>query len=181
VGRAPGSSSAVLTLAGDRYDAEALVRFTAVAADLTQGANPTAFLIEERLLPHPTLAEFFGPTLCTVRVQTVADSSGRPHITAAVMKLQPGTVGFNRLRHSTAAPGVDLESGRLGTYAGMLVPDWADIKDLVVRAAAAFPWARSIGWDIGVSSCGPVLIKGSLREAQTIETFEAENRLHGRI
>ena len=32
---------------------------------------------------------------------------------------------------------------------------------MALQAAAAFPWARAIGWDIAISDRGPVLIEGN--------------------
>jgi hypothetical protein len=48
-------------------------------------------------------------------------------------------------------------------FSGFQLPDWTAIKDVALRAAGAFPWARSIGWDVGVSDRGPVLIEGNER------------------
>jgi hypothetical protein len=171
------------TLAGEHYDAERLVAFAEDTAKLKRhrpGANRRAFLIEERIRPHPALAEFIGPTICSVRFQTIIATDGNPKIIAAVFKLQPDPVGVDHLIYGAVGCWVDLESGTLvggrtrdsledatlipGTktsFIGFQLPDWQKAKELALRAADAFPWARSIGWDVAMSEKGPVLIEGN--------------------
>jgi hypothetical protein len=171
------------TLAGQLYDADQLVAFAEDTAELKRhrpGANRRAFLIEERIRPHPKLAEFIGPTLCSVRLQTIIAVDGKPKIIAAVFKLQPEPVGVDHLIYGAVGCWVDLESGALlggrtrdsledselipGTeksFIGFQLPDWEKAKELALRAAEAFPWARSIGWDVAMSERGPVLIEGN--------------------
>ena len=81
-----------------------------------------------------------------------------------------------------AAP-IDLDSGRLGLFTGdnmmtsylryevhllagaqvkgRTVPLWNEIKDLAIRAHAAFPHRAVIGWDIALTPEGPVLLEGN--------------------
>lgn len=171
------------TLAGDLYDAEGLVAFandTTLLKRHRPYSNRGAFLLEERIRPHPTLAEFIGPTLCSVRFQTIIAVDGTAKIIAAVFKLQPKPVGVDHLIYGAVGCWVDLDSGALVTgrtrdglgdtylipgtersFIGFRLPDWENAKDLALRAAAAFPWARSIGWDVAISGNGPVLIEGN--------------------
>jgi hypothetical protein len=172
-----------VTLAGDRYDVERLIAFTQDTADLKRhrpGANQRAFLIEERIRPHPKLAAFIGPTLCSVRIQTIIAVDGSPQIIAAVFKLQPKPVGVDHLIYGAIGCWVELDSGVLlggrtrddledstmipGTetsFIGFQLPEWPKATELALGAAGAFPWARSIGWDVGISDRGPVLIEGN--------------------
>jgi hypothetical protein len=182
-GADPQDATAFLTLAGERYDIERIVGFTRATTELKQhrpGTNVESFLIEERIRPHPELATFIGPTLCSVRIQTIIARDGSPRIIAAVFKLQPEPVGVDHLIYGAVGCWVDQESGRLvrgrtrdsledtnvipGTqksFIGFQLPDWPEVKALALRAAQAFPWARSIGWDIAMSDRGPVLIEGN--------------------
>jgi hypothetical protein len=198
-GHAPGASAEVVTLSGERYDAERLAAFTRDGSALTEhipGANAVPFLLEERIRPHPRLADFIGPTLCSVRVQTIVGVDGKAKIIAAVFKLQPGTVGVDHLMHGAVGCWVDLETGKLGrgrtrqsrddtsvipgtdtSFLGFELPDWESIKDVAIRAAAAFPWARAIGWDVGVSDRGPVLIEGNERWSPSLIQMPAPHGL----
>src|SRR3954470_6660493 len=44
-------------------------------------------------------------------------------------------------------------------------------------AADAFPWARSIGWDIGLGESGPVLIEGNERWSPSLIQMPAPTGL----
>ena len=171
------------TLAGEGYNAERLAAFAEGTPEPKlhrPRAAGMAFLIEERIRPHPALASFVGPTLCSVRVQTIVALDGTPRIIATVFKLQPKAIGVDHLIYGAVGCWVDLDSGVLGpgrtrasledvtlipdtttSFVGFQLPDWPAVKDLALRAAGAFPWARSIGWDIAISDQGPVLIEGN--------------------
>jgi hypothetical protein len=171
------------TLSGEGYDAERLAAFAEGTPDLETHRPRTAgipFLIEERIRPHPALASFVGPTLCSVRVQTIVALDGTPRIIAAVFKLQPKPIGVDHLIYGAVGCWVDLDSGVLGpgrtrasleevtlipdtttSFVGFQLPDWPQVRELALRAARAFPWARSIGWDIAISDRGPMLIEGN--------------------
>ncbi|MGI9040580.1 MAG: sugar-transfer associated ATP-grasp domain-containing protein [Gemmatimonadales bacterium] len=198
-GAAPDDPDAWVTLAGERYDAERLVAATADGAELVAhnpGADTRRFLIEERVRPHPTLEELLGPTLCSVRVQTIVSRAGAPEILAAVFKLQTGTSGVDHVLHGAVGCWVEPETGVLGrgrsrtddrdvstipgtdrSFIGLQLPDWDAVRDVALRAAAAFPWARSIGWDIGVSERGPLLIEGNERWSPSLIQMPAPRGL----
>jgi hypothetical protein len=182
-GRARNNPHQFATLSGELYDAQRLVAFANDTDELKRhrpDANQRPFLIEQRIRPHPKLAAFIGPTLCSVRVQTIIALDGQPRIIAAVFKLQPGPVGVDHLIYGAVGCWVDLDTGKLvagrtrdsledatmiprtqTSFIGLQLPDWKEAKELALRAAEAFPWARSIGWDIALSDTGPMLIEGN--------------------
>jgi hypothetical protein len=189
------------TLAGERYDAAGIIAHVAGGATHllaeNPGADPYAFLVEERLHPHPQLAEFIGPTLCTVRVQTLVARNGLPRILAAVFKLQPGTSGVDHLIYGAVGCWVDLETGKLGrgrsrlhdeyvttipetdrSFLGFQLPLWEETCALALEAAAAFPWARCIGWDIGLSDRGPIIVEGNERWSPSLIQMPAPQGLY---
>ena len=176
-GRAPDGRG-YTTLSGQRYDAAGIAEFARRKVPLIRAEF--SYLIQELVRPHPVLAQFVGPTLCCVRVVTLVGLSGKPAILGAVYKLQPGNEGVDHLSHGALGTWVDLETGALGPgrsrhhlrwsevipgtekrFVGFQLPEWAELKDLALRAAMVFPWARSIGWDIALSDRGPVLIEGN--------------------
>jgi hypothetical protein len=182
--RAPGESAAFLTLAGERYDAVGLAAFarqTALLEDRDPAANPHAYLLQERVRAHPMIADLVGgPTLCTVRVQTFVALDGKPRLLAAVFKMQSGLTGVDNLSMGGVGCWVDLETGALGPgrprnsrddvtvvpgttreFVGFRLPLWAEVREATLRAAAAFPWARAIGWDVAITDRGPLLIEGN--------------------
>jgi hypothetical protein len=198
-GTSPDAPDTFLTLAGERYDAAALVaaaRDTVALETQAPGANVSPFLIEERIRPHPAMAEFIGPTLCTVRVVTIVALDGNPRIVASVLKLQPKPLGVDHLMYGALGCWVDPDTGALGpgrtrtthqytsvipgtdrSFVGFRLPCWGQVKDVALQAAAAFPWARSIGWDIGISDRGPVVIEGNQKWSPSLVQLSAPHGL----
>jgi hypothetical protein len=182
-GRSADAPDSYVTLGGERYDAAALVattRRTQALKAQAPKARVSSFLVEERLRPHPELVDFIGPTLCTARVLTIIARDGSPRIAGSVFKVQPSTVGVDHLLHGAVACWIDPDTGALGPgrtrthcdyvttvpgtdrpLVGYRLPLWPQVKELALAAAVAFPWARAIGWDIGVAERGVVLIEGN--------------------
>ena len=198
-GRPTSNSDGLLTVSGDAYDAERLVASTEDDAALRAG-NPGAYthsyLIEQRIHQHPELTGLVGETLCCIRVQTIITLEGAAKIIAAVIKLQPNFVGVDHLIHGAIGAWVDLDSGVLGKgrtrahlhyvstipgadrpFVGLRVPQWHEVRNLALRAAAAFPWVRSVGWDIAISEGGPVLVEGNERWSTSLIQMPAPHRL----
>jgi hypothetical protein len=136
---------------------ERLALFRRARAD----ARAESFLVEERIRPHPDLAELIGPTLCSVRVVTVVALDGCPRIVGSVYKLQPRPVGVDHLMYGALGCWVDPDTGALGpgrnragyeytsvipgtdrSFVGYRLPCWNQVKEVVLQAAAVFPWAR---------------------------------------
>jgi hypothetical protein len=197
-GRAPDDDNSYLTMSGERFNAEQLVAFARNTAALEKSAlgDPRSYLLQERIRPHPVLAEFVGPTLCCVRVVTVVGVSGSPSVIGAVYKLQPKPLGVDHLSYGALGCWVDLDSGALGpgrsrhelrwetvipgtarSFVGFQLPDWAQVKELALRAALVFPWCRSIGWDIALSDRGPVLIEGNAHWSTSLLQIPAPHGL----
>jgi putative polysaccharide biosynthesis protein len=198
-GRAADSRDTYVTLAGERYDAASLVaatRRTAALERQSPGARLSSFLIQERIRPHPELVDFIGPTLCTARVLTIVARDGSPRIVGSVLKVQPSAVGVDHLLYGAVACWIDADTGVLGPgrtrthcdyvttvpgtdrpLVGYRVPLWAEVKRLALDAAAAFPWARAIGWDIAVAERGAVLIEGNARWSPSLVQLPAPHGL----
>jgi hypothetical protein len=172
-----------LTLDGEPYSGEKLYGITAGNPDLQTLAKKIytrSFLIEERQVPHALLAALIGPTFCTTRVITFIARDGSPRILAAVMKIMPGRSGLDHSSRGSVVAWIDVDTGRLdygrrvdstervesvpGTdrlFRGIVLPHWASVKEVALQAQSAYPWARSIGWDIGITEGGPVIIEGN--------------------
>jgi len=144
----------------------------------------TPRLVQRRLVNHPALERFSNGALTTVRVLTCLDEHAKPEITAAVFRM---AVGNNRTVDNIHAGGIatsiDLESGRLGaasdigmsaargwldrhpdtgaTITDEILPGWPSIRDLALRAHAAFTDRVCIGWDIALTGGGPCLVEGN--------------------
>ena len=57
-----------------------------------------------------------------------------------------------------------------------------EVKQVALAAAAGFPWARAIGWDIAISDRGPILIEGNERWSPSLIQIPApQGLMHGEL
>lgn len=186
-------------LSGEVYTAQRLIdesRRTTELAVQSKDAALGSFMVEERLRPHRALAEFVGPTFCTLRMLTVIGRDGEPRLHGSVFKLQGGDSGVDHLRFGAVAAHVDPLTGTLGSgrtrstfdwltkipgsgreFVGYQLPLWNETQELALKAARAFPWARAIGWDIGITDAGPVLVEGNERWSPSLSQLPAPHGL----
>ncbi|MFO8008369.1 MAG: sugar-transfer associated ATP-grasp domain-containing protein [Candidatus Brocadiia bacterium] len=186
-GRKPDSSTFV-HISGKEYSPEQLVAHfndPKLLADAYPGSSspPRTMLAQERLRQHAALREFAEKTLSCVRVNTLTTLDGRVEILFAVLKLQPKDLGFDTPRAGGVICYIDTDTGRLGPgrlkrdpghlrrtclpdtgkeFTGFQLPMWEQVLDLARSAARAFPHAHAIGWDIGMSTRGPVIVEGNV-------------------
>jgi len=188
-GRKPGDRRAFLHVDGEEYSPERIVRELNDPAALAVAYPDTpvqrTFLVEERLHPHPEIAALTGSgTLCCVRLVTLVTLSGAVEIIATYFKVQPAAMSADNSEDTrdTLFATFDSETGRLGAgyfyyrhdptpytrhpnggqeFLGRELPHWREAVALAKRAAAAFPLARTIGWDIAMTDNGPYLIEGN--------------------
>jgi hypothetical protein len=181
--RAPGDDEAFVTLDGSVFTAEPLYAATAANPDVQKLGRQVwtrSFLLEERLVPHSDLQDLIGPTFCTVRIVTYITRAGSPAVLGAILKIMPGRSGVDHTSRGAVGSWIDIETGTLapgrlkdspevvdivpGTdrrFVGFVLPYWNEVKDAALTAQMSFPWARAIGWDIGITETGPVMIEGN--------------------
>ncbi len=148
------------------------------------------FIVTERLHGHPELVQLSNtPYLQTVRLTTFVNEDGVAQVYNAFLKVIAGNRPVdnfeNGLTGNLFCP-VDLESGAmdpglsnapdaLGSFTvprhprtdivfhEQRVPMWAEATSLACRAAIQFLPLRTIGWDVGITPAGPVLVEGNTR------------------
>ncbi|HRD33983.1 MAG TPA: sugar-transfer associated ATP-grasp domain-containing protein [Rhodocyclaceae bacterium] len=141
------------------------------------------FLIQARLRPHPALAEIV-PNVCpTVRVMTLHQNGGTS-ILGAALRLGSGTTATDNVAGGGIIGRLDMSSGsllhgvsldsmvpvlhdahpRTGVrITGKSVPDWSEVIHLVEQSAPKLNFIPCIGWDIGITDDGPVVIEINTR------------------
>lgn len=140
-------------------------------------------IVQDWLSPHPALAERSPGALPTLRVMTLVDERGGVEACGAVLRLSAGTgVPVDNFQAGNLAVAIDAD-GRCGPayrrqggaivvlerhpstqalITGECVPDFRASCDLAVRAHGALrDGFVVIGWDVGLSADGPVLIEGN--------------------
>ena len=142
------------------------------------GQNLVQPLVEQ----CPELAAFHPPSLNTLRIATYRAPDGAVSVIAATLKMgMKGACVDNRL-HGGLFVAVDVATGQLRNwgvsattgslrlehhpdtgvrFAGVTVPRWAQVIEIVHRAAEAIPELGSIGWDVAVTPDGPVIVEGN--------------------
>lgn len=156
-----------------------------------RGSRRIGYLLEEKLEPHPRIAEINPFTAGTVRVVTLRDMRGDVVITpAGVLRVgRPGIMVDNAAQGGFTIL-LDPATGRLGPgkvwgrsgrvwdthhpdtgvrLAGRTLPDWESVRALCVRAAKATPRIPTVGWDIVLTPSGPVLLEGNHDWCPTVQ------------
>lgn len=161
---------------GAELDAEAF------AAHLWAAAGRDGYLLQDRLAPHPEIADVSAGGLNTVRFVTVT-AGGRPEILYAVWKIAaPGAPTDDGLYPGALKGWIDAETGLVlraqqgawidhqtvdahpatgAQIVGRRLPHWAAARRTVLAAAALTPSFRILGWDLALTKAGPVLLEGN--------------------
>ena len=138
----------------------------------------------EQILPqHPQQLAVNPYSLNCVRMVTLIDSAGTPHVIYAVQKFGvkdvpvdnygPGGIGC-RVDVDTGVvrwPGVLGEGFMREVYTehpvshvkfeGYQVPFFKEACDMVCEAALVTPQLRYVGWDVGITPDGPAIVEGN--------------------
>jgi Sugar-transfer associated ATP-grasp len=82
---------------------------------------------------------------------------------SAPIDLETGRLGPGRVHPLNAGPTQDSEKPGIGVMStGAVLPGWARVMDVVLRAAASMPFNRLIGWEVVVDSEGtPIILDAS--------------------
>jgi len=139
------------------------------------------YIVQPRARNHPVLDAFSDGPLCTARMVTVRPKGDGPRFACGALRM-PGAGGSsvdNFNSGGLAAP-IDAEGGVLGpaimkdprkglqryhpngaAIAGTALPYWEAAVALVEWAHACFPGISSVGWDVGLTPGGPVLLEAN--------------------
>jgi len=159
-----------------------------------QMSSPSGYILQRRIAPHESLAGRFGPRLWSVRALVLVGPDG-PVIHRALAKIptgmnpadnywRPGNmlgaldIGAGRITRAVRGVGADMvvcpaHPDTNASLAGTTLPHWAELRDLVSKAARIFPGIRTQSWDIALTDKGPVCLEvnygGDLNLAQLAE------------
>lgn len=180
------SPSAKVVLKGSRGQIGAEVQIM----DASRFADPESLvhymeqenmdMAEEYVVQHSALMKLSPSGLNTVRVITqIADNhvviiGARLRITinstvdnlaagnaAAPIDLESGVISGAAVFSDITKPEIDIHPISKVSITGFQVPFWNEVKQLVIQAAKVVPQNRSVGWDVGVTEHGPLLIEGN--------------------
>ncbi len=157
-----------------RHDLRGVTDWEAFRTELLAGGE---VLIEEPIRQHPDLAAVCAGTVNTTRITAYHDGS-RTHILSVAQKFGRGAVSdqvafggfytmldnrgramsaghdsYGRVHEAHPDSGVPIADFRLPLY--------DEAVALVRRVAPVVPQIAYVGWDIAVTSAGPVLVEGN--------------------
>ena len=146
-----------------------------VIADL----RPTNSIVQPALEDRAELRALGAGALSSLRIVTAKGSSIRASVIAAALSL--ANKADSLTSHAGTLCGIDVQTGRIivacdfsedgeplpiggdSRLIGFQLSDWAKAVDLVCRAHdEAFPGFVTLGWDVALTSNGPVLLETNL-------------------
>jgi len=151
---------------------------------LKDESKTNSLLVMKRMRNHHAIKNLSGAkadVLTTVRMVTGINEQGEPELVSSTFKIGVKQKIADNVHFGGLAAPVDVETGELGfgvsteplkqpvephpttgaPIRGRKLPLWEEARDLVKRAHVAVPEMLFIGWDVGLTEDGPVLIEGN--------------------
>ena len=135
--------------------------------------------LEEVIKQCKEVSSIYPDSINTVRIVTIVDDAGVPHVICAYFRIGNGKYVDNFNSGGMVAP-VNEETGEVLDKAidkkknlyehhpatnalikGFVFPDWEKAIEMVKKASLVVPEMRYIGWDVAFSTKGPVLVEGN--------------------
>ena len=145
-------------------------------------ARTTALIYEEEQIQHPVVAQVYPEALNTLRIINCMMPDGEVVTISALMRFGAGGGYIDNSSQGGVFVGIDLETGRLHRHArrffdkggglfethpdsgfrfeGFKVPFFDEAVAIAEDAMRAIP-SPLIGWDVGITAEGPVIIEGN--------------------
>lgn len=136
-------------------------------------------LCEQYIVQHPEMAAFNPYSVNTFRICTIL-TNGEPHVLYFYVRMGNGEKVVDNLHSGGLTCPVDWETGKIKYqgYAlfdkyydvhpntghplvGAQLPFWKEAIDMCFEAAKSLPQVAYVGWDVGITENGPVLIEGN--------------------
>lgn len=155
--------------------------------DLYQKLSSSDMVIEEIITQHPKMAQLHPASVNTVRITTIL-IDGSLEIMGAVLRTgHNGSFVDNRSAGGICAginvdtgvvftQGIELKSNRYTFHpssnekiVGFAIPLWQETLDLINLASKKMPEAWYVGWDIAITTNGPVLIEANSHAGMHIQ------------
>jgi hypothetical protein len=119
-----------------------------------------------------------------MRIDTFIDQKGNIEIISGFLKMSTGDNPVDNNTSGGCGVGIDMGLGTLKSngyskikmsgvgilkehpvtgvnFEGFSIPMLEEAKELVLKAAGLMPGLRLVGWDVGISEEGPVLVEGN--------------------
>jgi hypothetical protein len=156
----------------------------AIVSHLCDASRRDPFILQPALRSHPSLAALAPHALCTLRCITFLDRAGEPQLIGAALRLPVGRMIVDNVSSGGMFAGVDPDSGQLTRgfrvrpdrlfepvasgpdgstrLEGFRIGQWPAARALALAAQRAASPLPTIGWDIGLTGDGPVLVEANI-------------------
>jgi hypothetical protein len=140
--------------------------------------SPDGWVVQERIVQHAKLAALHPRSVNTARLVTLCGDDGVPTVIAGVLRIGTGNSEIDNTTGGGIVASIDLGTGRCGAaisryrvsehkvhpqsglpIVGFEVPYWAQVTSEVIRAHRLVPFPRTLGWDVAIENCGPVILE----------------------
>ncbi|WP_342078077.1 sugar-transfer associated ATP-grasp domain-containing protein [Yoonia sp. SS1-5] len=150
---------------------------------------PEGYLLQDAVTQHGDMRALAGDAVGSVRMVTVHDATGA-HVLYTLWKIpSPAAMSDNFWQDGSMLAHIDANAGKVtqcrrgvGLNAediethpvsaqpivGFKLPHWEAARKLVMDTHSVFPDLGVIGWDVGISADGPVIIEGNLNPFHTL-------------
>ena len=148
--------------------------------DMLSGGD---FIFQDKLEQHPEMARLHPSSLNTIRLTTVRNlKTGEIRPWLSALRIGVGGLHVDNLSQGGIIVGFDLEEGHLNAegirrpefgrrvsvhpdsgvvFADFTIPFWKEAKEKAIQLHSMLKDIHSIGWDIAITSDGPVFIEGN--------------------
>lgn len=187
----PGSSIFIKrtygTYGGDRIykiSLDQLSTNSVLIDHLYQEVIKAGYLFQKTILQHQDMDKLNPSCNNTIRFDTFIDFSGKIEIISAHVRMSVNNLHVDNVSSGGCAVKVNLITGKLEelgyrsfslshgkrttehpltktVFKDFKIPEFEKAKELVLKAASFMPGLRLIGWDVSLSTNGPVLIEGN--------------------
>lgn len=154
-----------------------------------------ATTIEEPIIQHEALAKLYGGSINTVRMMTLRDDSGIPHIVFTCLRVGKGGGFVDNLNAGGMLAPIKKETGLIEepaidkqchvfdvhpdtnvAFRGFQIPFWEECCDLVLTAAKRVEGIRYVGWDVALTPDGPILVEGNHFPGHDVTLLSTQTR-----
>lgn len=141
------------------------------------------YIVETYINQHEDLGKLYPHGVSSLRVVTVCDKD-KIRVILATLLIGAGGASMSNFHQGGLRVQIDINTGELSEkglrtkvkrgwytahpdtgvpFKGFRIPYWNEVIDLVIRGHKCFPIIHSIGWDVAISSSGPLIMEGNQR------------------
>lgn len=136
------------------------------------------FFLEELIVQDPKWGKLSPNSINTLRIMTEA-VNGKAKIIFAAARIGSGKTIADNFHQGGMGVLIDIDLGKLTgngfdkelnespdsitgvTFDGTVIPYWNEIKEMVLEAALVNSNIHIVGWDVAITTNGPLLIEGN--------------------